>query len=287
VSGHGLAPLPVIALAAGGATLAFASEQPAIVFGVLAGALVLYRLAPRRASAIYLLGGAVSALGLILMTPFVSAGGDHIVVRGPEVAVLDTEITLEELAAGAISGARILAVTLLIGALLAQMDGDRLLAMVSRLAPRSAVVCALSARLLPTLERDAAGIAESARLRGLDLGGGRRLARARRAAPLVLPLLGASLERGLDVAEAMAARGYGRGVATRLPEPATTAGERALALIGIGLLALGAVALFTGLGDYELYPRLGPVADPVALAVGAAAALGLSAATWVARAEAR
>jgi energy-coupling factor transport system permease protein len=283
VSRAGLAPLPILVLAAGGATLAFAAQQPAIVLGVLAGALLLYLLAPRRAGAIYLVGGAVSALGLVLMTPFVSAGGDHIVVRGPEVAVLDTEITLEELAAGMISGARVLAVTVLIGALLAQLDGDRLLAAVSRLAPRSAVVCALSARLLPTLERDAAGIAESARLRGLALGAGGRLARARHAAPLVLPLLGASLERGLDVAEAMAARGYGRGVATRLPEPATTSRERVLLGLGLLLLALGLAALLTPLGDFALYPRLGAPAEPAELAVGALAALALTAAARVAR----
>ncbi len=60
----------------------------------------------------------------------------------------------------------------LIGAALAHFDADRLQAQVARIAPRSALTCALAARLVPTLERDARAISEQARLRGLDLRAG-------------------------------------------------------------------------------------------------------------------
>src|SRR5262249_46369918 len=141
-----------------------------------------------------------------------------IIWQGPNLTLIDTEITVEEVLAGLAAGVRLFAVAALVGALLAHMDADRLQAQVARVAPRSALTCALAARLLPTLERDARAISEAARLRGVSLTDGRWSARARAAAPLALPLLGSSLERGLDVAEAMTARGYGAGPRTRIAE---------------------------------------------------------------------
>ena len=93
---------------------------------------------------------------------------------------------------------------------------------------------------MPTLERDARAITEAARLRGVALAEGRWPGRLRRAAPLALPLLGSSLERGLDVAEAMTARGYGSGPRTRVAEPGWDAAERWTAAIGAALAVVAA-----------------------------------------------
>ena len=83
------------------------------------------------------------------------------------------------------------------------LDHDRLLGAASW-ARRSALAVALATRLVPTLERDAVGLVESLRGRGVEVEGAR--ARAR----LLSPLLAGSLERGLNLAEAMEARGFGR-----------------------------------------------------------------------------
>ena len=96
------------------------------------------------------------------------------------MTLIDIEVTLEEVLAGLAVGVRLFAVAALVGALLAHMDADRLQAQVARIAPRSALTCALAARLLPTLERDARAIAEAARLRGVSLADGRWSARAGR-----------------------------------------------------------------------------------------------------------
>jgi energy-coupling factor transport system permease protein len=162
------------------------------------------------------------------------------------------------------------------------MDADRLQAQVARVAPRSALTCALAARLIPTLQRDAHAIAETARLRGVALADGRWTGRARHAAPLVLPLLGSSLARGLDVAEAMTARGYGAGPRTRVSEAGYDAVERAVLAIAIALCAVAAGALALGAVAYAYYPRLeGPLtlgpaavaAATLALLLGASVAL--------------
>jgi energy-coupling factor transport system permease protein len=72
---------------------------------------------------------------------------------------------------------------------------------------------ALATRLVPSLERDAAGLAESVRGRGVRLEG------ARGYATLLSPLMAGSLERATNLAEAMEARGFGRSGVTRAPRP--------------------------------------------------------------------
>jgi energy-coupling factor transport system permease protein len=246
-----------------------------VLAAVAAGALALFFSAPGRPRRLFLFGGAISGLALALMNPFVSGQGDLILWRGPDIPVIDLEITAEELVDGIAIGVRLFAVAVLVGAVLAHMDADRLQAQVARVAPRSALACALAARLMPTLERDARAIAETARLRGVALADGAWSARARRAAPLALPLLASGLERGLDVAEAMTARGYGSGPRSRLAERGLGRRERVVLAIGLALAALAVATLVLGLAAYSYYPTLGdPLAPaPCLVAAGALAAL--------------
>ena len=200
MTGGRRAPGALVVLAVAAVAMAFGGDQPLVLAAVAAGAVALFLAAPGRPSRWFLVGGAISGLGVAILNPFVSAEGDLILWRGPDLPVIDLEITLEEVAMGIAMGVRVFAVAVLVGAVLAHIDADRLQAQVARVAPRSALTVALAARLLPTLERDARAISETARLRGLDLSRGSWPARARRGAPLALPLLGSGLERGLDVA---------------------------------------------------------------------------------------
>lgn len=274
------APGPLLLLGAAAMVVAFAADDPLVLAAVVGGALLLGAAAPVRPSRLFLLGGLASGLTLAALNPWVTAEGEHIVWRGPEVALLDLEVTVEELVAGLAMGLRLFGVAVLLGAVLAHIDPDRLQAQVARVAPRSALACALAARLLPTLERDARAISETARLRGLALADGRWTARARRAAPLALPLLASSLERGLDVAEAMAARGYGSGGRSRLREAPYVRAERIVLVLGAALTAAAALAVVVGLGAYSFYPTLDPPGGggAAALAAGVLAALALAAA---------
>ena len=84
---------------------------------------------------------------------------------------------------------------------------------------------------MPSLERDAAGLAESIRGRGVALEG------ARGYATLLSPLVAGSLERASSLAEAMEARGFGRPGATRAPRPPWSMRDR-LALAVAAVLVL-------------------------------------------------
>ena len=88
-----------------------------------------------------------------------------------------------------------------------------------------------------TLERDASGFVESLRGRGVEVGG------ARRRAALLSPLLAGSLERGLNLAEAMEARGYGRAGRTRIPPPPWRRRDRLALVAAAALVVVGALWL--------------------------------------------
>jgi energy-coupling factor transport system permease protein len=242
---------------------AVAVDNPILLGSIAACALALLLAGPGSKRA-YLIFAGTSALLVFLINPFVSVQGLTPIWHGPHIPLLDTEITQEELAFGAGAALRIFASALAVAAFVRIADGDLVLNGVSRVAPRSAMIVALAARLLPTLERDAAGIAVAARARGATASG------RRSAADLVSPLVSLSLERSLGLAEAMEARGYGGGPRTREPGPPADGPERVVTAAGVGLCLVTAWLFAFGGGNYLYYDLLG---DPVtAAAIGGSAA---------------
>jgi len=207
---------------------------------VAAIALVLFLVclrAPRGRRWPYLIGTAVSSLALLVVTPFVETLGSHPVWTGPIVPVLgQLDVTHEELASALFQALRLAAVGLAFAAYALTVDHDRLVG-AAAVARRSVLGVALATRLVPTLERDAAGLVESLRGRGVAVEG------LRRRASLVSPLLAGSLERGLNLAEAMEARGYGRPSRTRIPSAPWRAIDRAAILVALALVVVGATWL--------------------------------------------
>jgi energy-coupling factor transporter transmembrane protein EcfT len=268
----GLAPLSIGLVAIGVTTTAFAADDPFLIAACLVVAVLLLVIAPgpRRLFATIAI---TTGLAVALLNPFVSTQGDLILVNGPTSLFIDLQVTLEELLYGLAAGARLAAVTMLLGAVLALIDRDRLAARAALVAPRSALTVALAARLLPSLHRDATTLHEAARLRGWRTGGARREA-LRTWGGLLEPMCAAALERGGDHAEAMAARGYGAGRTTALPERPLSRGERLLAVSGAGTIVIAAVTI-GGVGDFTWYPRLGSSSPEAIAAAAALVVLGL------------
>ena len=225
------AALSLLAAAVAAALLA----QHTLSVAVLAVALLLVCLrAPRSRRWPYLVGTTASAVALFVITPFVETIGSHPIWVGPIVPVLgQLDVTREELWRALFQACRLAAVGFAFAAYALLLDHDRLLSGAGA-ARRSVLVVALATRLVPTLERDAGGLVDSLRGRGIPVEG------ARRRAALVSPLLAGSLERGLNLAEAMETRGYGRAGRTRIPAPPWTAVDVA-AVLGVVLLVVAGV----------------------------------------------
>jgi len=176
----------------------------------------------------YLVGAFTSAALVVVVTPFVEVIGSHPIWTGPTIPVLGTlDVTREELGNGLYQGLRLLAVGLAFAVYALRVDHDRLLSGAGW-ARRSTVAVALATRLLPLLERDARDLRVALRGRRVELGPVR----------LLSPLLAGSLERGLNVAEAMEARGYGQPGRTRAPRPGWTLIDRVAVLLAVALVVV-------------------------------------------------
>ena len=198
--------------------------------------LVICLRAPRGRRRLYLAGALGSGLGVFVLSPFLAVEGEHMLWSGPTVAVLGPlDVTVEELRIAGLNALRLVAVGLAFTAYALLLDHDRLLA-AAGFARRSTLLVALATRLVPTLERDAAGLMEAVRGRGIRVVGLRGHAR------LLSPLVAGSLERAGSLAEAMEARGFGRAGATRVPREGWTRLDR-LALVTAGAIAVAATWL--------------------------------------------
>ena len=206
-------PVPAAVLLFGLAAAALLAQRTTSV-AVLAGVLLVVCLrapGPRRWP--YLVGALGSAVALFVVTPFVERLPGVVYWTGPTIPVVGTlDVTSIELSGALFNACRLAAVSLAFAAYALWLDHDRLV-QAAGFARRSVLAVALATRLVPALERDAAGLVEALRGRGVEPEGLRGRAR------LVSPLLAGSLERSLNLAEAMEARGFGRAGATRMVQP--------------------------------------------------------------------
>jgi energy-coupling factor transport system permease protein len=232
-----MSPAPAAALLAGLAAAALLAGRTVSVAAIAALLLLVCLRGPAGRRRLYLAGALGSGLAVFLLTPFVSTIGWHVLWSGPSVPVLGRlDVTREELHNGLFQGLRLTAVGLAFAAYALLLDLDRLV-QAAGFARRSVLAIALGTRLVPTLERDAAGLVEALRGRGVEVTGARGRAR------LLAPLLAGSLERALNLAEAMEARGYGRPGATRAPRLPWGARERGALLLAGLLVVIGALWL--------------------------------------------
>jgi energy-coupling factor transporter transmembrane protein EcfT len=211
------------------------SERLWAVGGIGAVLLLVCVRAPAERRRVYLFGALSTGLGLLVLSPFLwSSPHGTLLWEGPVVPVLGPlDVTTDELHEAALNALRLSALALAFAAYALLLDHDRLVAAAGA-ARRSALAVALATRLVPSLERDAAGLAESVRGRGVRLEG------ARGYATLLSPLVAGSLERAASLAEAMEARGFGRPGTTQAPRPPWTAHDR-LGVVFALVLVLGAV----------------------------------------------
>ena len=229
--------VPAAALLAGLAAAALLADRTISVAIIAAGLFALCLRAPRGRRWPYLVGTLGSGLVLFLFSPLVARYGGVVYWEGPEIPVIgQLDVTSEELSEALFQSLRLIAVGLAFAAYALLLDLDGLLLAGGRMR-RSVLAVALATRLVPTLERDAAGYVEALRGRGLEVEGVRGRAR------LISPLVAGSLERSLNLAESMEARGFGRPGRTRAPSPPWTTLDRLAIVAAVLVVVIGALWL--------------------------------------------
>lgn len=202
------------------------------------------------------------SLTIVVVNTLVSYQGTHVLAEAPfTIPVMGTPtITLEAIIYGMAMSIRLLAIISAFAILTLTVNPDDLmLAMIKmRLPYKSVLVTALSTRFVPTLISDVERIADVQRSRGLELDKCSLPKRIKRSASVIIPLLSNSLDRTVQIAEAMESRAFGSGTKRTFYKDIKMSRMDIVTLIaGFAPSVLGIVMLILGFGDYQYYPTLG------------------------------
>jgi energy-coupling factor transport system permease protein len=167
--------------------------------------------------------------------------GQIVLFRLPESwPIIGGPVTLEAIIAGAVSGLTLLTILVVFAAFNAVVDHYQLLRATPSFLFQAGVVISIAITFVPQMVLSAQEIRQAQRIRGHRFRGLRDLL------PLVIPLLANSLERSIQLAETMEARGFGAAVS-----PPT---RRRAILSQVGLLA-GLIGVLVGLALLAFYQQ--------------------------------
>jgi energy-coupling factor transport system permease protein len=134
----------------------------------------------------------------------VRVGTTVLILIPTTIPLLGGPITLEALLYGALTGLTLAGMILGFGVAQRALPVSALVGLIPRAFTPLAVVSAIAITFVPTTVRHAQQIREAQQIRG------HRMRRARDWLPIFMPLLIGGLERSIQLAEALAARGFGR-----------------------------------------------------------------------------
>lgn len=181
--------------------------------------------------------GALLWLLTIPFTMLTNHHGDIVLFTLPESwPIIGGPITLESLLYGLTGGLAIIGLLLVFSTFNLAVDQARLLRMAPAFAYQAGVVAAIAVAFVPQMASSWQDIREAQQVRGHRFRGLRDLL------PLIIPLLVTALERAMQLAESMEARGFGGTVTPVAPERRAitqTMMLAGLALLGVGLGVVG------------------------------------------------
>ena len=198
---------------------------------------------------------------IVVINALVVSQGAHVLLEAPfEIPALGPlNITLEAIFFGLMMALRLLAIISAFTILnFTVHPDDMMLAMMKMKLPyKSVLATSLSTRFIPTLIDDIERLTDVQRTRGLEMDKGRLLQRVRKRATILIPLLSNSLDRTVQVAEAMESRAFGQGTGRTFYKEIRFSRFDIIILIFVILPLVCAIALRTsGYGSYQYYPSL-------------------------------
>ena len=192
-----------------GVVPAFGLRNPLYLVLVLGAAWIVYS-SLGRSSPLGSSWGSFIKLGLFLFAftiPFNALSihiGQIVLFRLPASwPIIGGPITLEAVIAGVVSGLALLTILVVFAAFNAVVDHYQLLRATPDFLLQAGVIVSIAITFVPQMVLNAKEIREAQRIRGHRFRGIRDLL------PLIMPLLANSLERAIQLAETMEARGFG------------------------------------------------------------------------------
>jgi energy-coupling factor transport system permease protein len=126
---------------------------------------------------------------------------------------------------------------------------DDLLKILSRFGVKSMTVLSIATRMYPTIAADSGNIEDAMKARGVEFDKGNFIAKAKARAPVMMPLLLNSMDRSMEVAEAMEARGFGARRRTSYYDPVISRREKAIMYLALVAVPFGLAMFILGYGN--------------------------------------
>ena len=202
------------------------------------------------------LGGSI-----IVINALVSFHGAHELMAAPfTLPVLGRPvITAEAIAFGTVMALKLIVIISAFTFINLTVHPDDILAVLLRLKipSKSVLVASLSTRFIPCLVEDADRISKAYQTRGVKLDTGGWLRRLKSRSGIIIPLLSNSLDRAVQVAEAMEARAFGSGRKRAFYREIRFSRLDLIMLItAITPLLAGIILRVSGYGIYRFFPTL-------------------------------
>ncbi len=200
-------------------------------------------------------------LTIIVVNTLVNNNGVHVLWRPPfRIPLLgNPAITLEAIFFGAGMSLRLVAILSAFAVLtLTVHPDDLMLAMIKMKLPyKSVLVTSLATRFVPLLIHDAERITDVQKSRGLDFEYGSLIQRTGNRMAVLIPLLSNSLDRAVQVAEAMESRAFGSGEKRSFyKELRLSKLDILMLMVSFLTVVLGIFMRLRGMGDYAYFPAL-------------------------------
>jgi len=254
-----LHPLAALAFLGVLLTLALAFTQPLYLAGIfLVAGVTVWEAEGLESWEGYLKIGLVMMILVVLINALMVHDGRTVLWRGPFIPVFGRlTVSLEAIYYGFAMGIRLLDVISIFCLFNLMVHPDKAINLFSRLAGKSALVVALTARMFPLTAQKYENIRAVQQVRGVDFDRGPLTEKVKKSSALLNCLMLSALEDSLEIAESMQARAFGSGPRSRYrhyrwqPRDTLCLAGSAIAL-GAGLGGL----LGSGYGAYTFYPQM-------------------------------
>ena len=198
---------------------------------------------------------------IIVINALVSNRGFHVLYQASfAIPMMGTpKITLEAIFCGVGNSLRLLAIISAFTILMFTIHPDDLMLALTKakLPYKSVLVTSLSTKFVPTLIDDASRITDVQKSRGLEFDKGGRIQKAKSYMAIGIPLLSNSLDRAVQVAEAMESRAFGSSQNRTFYKELKLTRFDVITLVGALLPCVVGIAMrCLGQGGYEYYPVL-------------------------------
>ncbi len=199
---------------------------------------------------------------IIFINILFSQYGTHILYQLPfRIPLIGSpRITLEAILYGLGNALRLITIisAFIVLTLTTHPDDIMLLMQSMRLPYKTVLLTSLSTRFIPTLAKDLREIREAQQCRGLELHQKKLLPRVKSSGMIIIPLLSNSLDRTVQIAEAMEARGFNTLKSrTSFQQIRYSKIDFIMFILIISCLIFSLWAYWQGWGNYQYYPTLG------------------------------